>query len=90
MGGGCTKNRIVVNSTAADALLSFPNNGTSKWLSPMTNDTLLANSTRMTVAQAVQTVIPEFSAPTMILAFVVLSALITLANKHYRRPQHQT
>ena len=31
--GGCTKNRIVYNSTAADALLAPPNNGTSRWLS---------------------------------------------------------
>ncbi len=50
--GSCTKNRIVYNSTAADALLGPPNNGTSKWLSSLTNDTVAANSTRMDIAQA--------------------------------------
>ena len=53
LGGGCTKNRLVYNSAAADALLAPPNNGTSKWLSPLTNATVLANATRMGVAQAV-------------------------------------
>jgi hypothetical protein len=50
--GSCTKNRIVYNSTAADALLAPPNNGTSKWLSMMTNDTVAENATRMSVVQA--------------------------------------
>ena len=50
--GGCTKNRIVYNSTAADALLAPPNNGTSKWLSPLSNDTANANPTMLGVVQA--------------------------------------
>ncbi len=50
--GSCLKNRLVYNSSAADALLASPNNGTSQWLSPLTNATVLANATRMTVAQA--------------------------------------
>ncbi len=50
--GNCMKNRLVYNSSAADALLATPNNGTSKWLSPLTNATVLANATRMSVAQA--------------------------------------
>ena len=50
--GGCTKNRLVYNSSAADALLALPNNGTSKWLSPMSNDTANANPTIMSVVQA--------------------------------------
>jgi hypothetical protein len=52
LGGSCTKNRIVYNATGADYLLAAPNNGTSKWLSTMTNDTVLANATRMDVVQA--------------------------------------
>ena len=52
LGGGCTKNRIVYNATAADALLAPPNNGTSRWLSPLSNDTVAANSTRIDVVQA--------------------------------------
>ncbi len=50
--GSCSKNRLVYNSSAADALLAPPNNGTSQWLSPLTNATVLANATRMRVAQA--------------------------------------
>ncbi len=50
--GGCTKNRIVYNSSAADALLALPNNGTSKWLSPLSNDTANANPTTMGITQA--------------------------------------
>jgi hypothetical protein len=50
--GGCTKNRIVYNSSASDALLALPNNGTSKWLSPLSNDTANANPTVLGVAQA--------------------------------------
>jgi hypothetical protein len=50
--GSCIKNRLVYNSSAADALLASPNNGTSKWLSPLTNATVLANATRLSVAQA--------------------------------------
>ena len=88
-GGGCTKNRIVYNSTAADALLAPPNNGTSKWLSPMTNDTVLANATRMTLPAALQVAIPEFSAPMMIAAFISLGLLVVFATKH-RRPASQT
>ena len=52
-GGSCTKNRLVYNSEAADALLSPPNNGTSVWLSPLTNATVACNATRMSVNQAV-------------------------------------
>jgi hypothetical protein len=51
-GGSCTKNRIVYNSTAADLLLAPPNNGTSKYLSSMQNDTVASNATRYTIAQA--------------------------------------
>jgi hypothetical protein len=50
--GGCTKNRLVYNSSAADVLLAPPNNGTSKWLSPLSNDTANANPTILGVAQA--------------------------------------
>ena len=50
--GSCAKNRIVYNSSAADALLALPNNGTSKWLSPLSNDTANANPTSMGIAQA--------------------------------------
>ena len=50
--GSCTKNRIVYDSSAADALLAPPNNGTSKYLSPLSNDTVAANATRLTVTQA--------------------------------------
>ena len=39
------KNRLVYDSSAADALLAPPNNGTSQWLSPKTNATVLANAT---------------------------------------------
>ena len=53
LGGGCPKNRLVYNAAAADTLLSPPNNGTSQWLSPMTNATVLPNSTRIGIAQAV-------------------------------------
>jgi hypothetical protein len=50
--GSCIKNRIVYDSAAADALLAPPNNGTSRWLSPLTNATVAANATRLTVTQA--------------------------------------
>jgi hypothetical protein len=53
LGGGCTKNRLVCNGAAADTLLAPPNNGGSQWLSPLTNATVLPNSTRIGVAQAV-------------------------------------
>ncbi len=89
MGGGCTKNRIVYNSTAADALLALPNNGTSQWLSPMTNDTVLANATRMTVAQAAVQAIPEFSTTAMILTLTGLSAIAVLAAKRKRLIRQQ-
>jgi hypothetical protein len=53
LGGGCAKNRLVINAASADALLASPNYGTSKWLSPLTNATVLANATRIGIAQAV-------------------------------------
>jgi hypothetical protein len=53
VGGSCSKNRIVYDSAAADALLSPPNNGTSNWLSILTNDPVAINATRLTIAQAV-------------------------------------
>jgi hypothetical protein len=52
LGGGCTKNRIVFNSSSADALLAPPNNGTSKWLSTYQNDTVAPDATRIGIAQA--------------------------------------
>ena len=51
-GGGCTKNRLVCDAAAADALLSSPNNGTSSWLSPLTNDQVAKNATRLSIYQA--------------------------------------
>ena len=51
-GGSCTKNRIVYGPEAADALLSSPNNGTSRWLSPLTNDPVAKNATRLSINQA--------------------------------------
>jgi hypothetical protein len=81
-GGGCAKNRIVYNSTAADVLLAAPNNGTSQWLSPMTNATVLPNATRMTVVQAVATyAVPEFSAATIIFSLVGAGVFALLLNK---------
>jgi hypothetical protein len=53
LGGSCSKNRLVYNSATADALLASPNNGSSKWLSPMQNATVLANATRIGLAQAI-------------------------------------
>jgi hypothetical protein len=53
LGGGCTKNRLVYDSASADALLAPPNNGTSPWLSMMSNVTVAATSSRMTAARAV-------------------------------------
>jgi hypothetical protein len=53
LGGGCTKNRLVYNAAAADALLAPPNNGASQWLSPLTNATVLPNASRIGLAQAV-------------------------------------
>jgi hypothetical protein len=52
LGGSCSKNRIVYDTEAADALLSSPNNGTSIWLSPLSNDTVAKNSTRLGINQA--------------------------------------
>jgi Dockerin type I domain len=52
IGGSCTKNRIVCDAVAADLLLAPPNNGTSQWLSPITNDTVLPNATRIGIVQA--------------------------------------
>ena len=53
LGGSCSKNRLVYNSQAADALLSTTNNGTSKWLSPMSNATVASNAARQSIAQAI-------------------------------------
>ena len=87
-GGSCAKNRIVYNSSAADGLLAPPNNGTSPWLSPLTNATVLANATRMGVAQAALQfgggVVPEFSAVAMILAFAGVAVFAVFANKKQR------
>lgn len=52
-GGSCAKNRLVYDSQAADALLSQPKNGTSIWLSPLTNATVIKNATQMNIYQAV-------------------------------------
>jgi hypothetical protein len=52
VGGSCKTNRLVYDAAAADALLASPNNGTSRWLSPLTNDTVAVNATRMGVVQA--------------------------------------
>ena len=52
LGGSCTRNRIVSSEAAADLLLLAPQNGTSSWLSPITNATVAANATRIGVAQA--------------------------------------
>ena len=52
LGGGCTKNRLVYNAAAAVALLAPPNNGSSQWLSPLTNATVLSNASRIGLAQA--------------------------------------
>ena len=52
VGGSCTKNRLVSSTAAADLLLASPNNGTSSWLSPLTNATVASNSTRLSVPQA--------------------------------------
>ena len=52
VGGSCTKNRLVSTSTAADLLLAPPKNGTSSWLSPLSNATVASNATRLTVPQA--------------------------------------
>ena len=52
LGGGCAKNRLVYNAAAAVALLAPPNNGSSQWLSPLTNATVLSNSSRIGLAQA--------------------------------------
>jgi hypothetical protein len=53
VGGSCSKNRIVYDPEAADALLASPNNGTSIWLSPLSNDQVAKNATRLSIAQAV-------------------------------------
>jgi hypothetical protein len=52
VGGSCSRNRIVYGPEAADALLSSPNNGTSIWLSPLMNDTVAKNATRLSIGQA--------------------------------------
>ena len=52
VGGSCTKNRLVYDDVSADALLSSPNYGTSRWLSVLSNDTVAENSTRKGVVQA--------------------------------------
>ena len=90
-GASCTKNRIVYNSTAADTLLASPNNGTSQWLSPMTNATVLSNATRMTVIQAVAAYgVPEFSSVTLVLMVTGLGAFVVFAAKRQRRPPPST
>jgi hypothetical protein len=48
--GGCSKNRVVYNQTAADALIG--NNGTSPYVSMMQNVTIASNPTVMTIEQA--------------------------------------
>jgi hypothetical protein len=48
--GGCTKNRVVYNQAAADALIA--NNGTSPYLTMMQNVTIPSNATIMTIDQA--------------------------------------
>jgi hypothetical protein len=48
--GGCTKNRVVYNQAAADALLS--NNGTSQYMTMMQNVTIPSNATVLTIPQA--------------------------------------
>ncbi len=53
LGGGCTKNRLVYNTQAADALLSAPNFGTSQWLSTAYNVTVPSSATRLSIAAAV-------------------------------------
>jgi hypothetical protein len=52
LGGGCAKNRLVYDIASADSLLAPPNNGTSRWLSPLSNATVLPNATRMSVPEA--------------------------------------
>jgi len=52
VGNDCTENRMVYDSSAADALLAPPNNGASKWLSQLTNTTIAPNATRMGIVQA--------------------------------------
>jgi len=86
-GGGCVKNRIVFNSTAADALLAPPNNGTSKWLSPLQNATVLPSAPRLTISEATLqamggATIPEFSTGALTL---VLSIVMTVAVLGIRR-----
>jgi hypothetical protein len=53
IGGSCSKNRLVYNSQAADALIAAPNNGTSQWLSPLSNVQVAVNATRLNIAKAV-------------------------------------
>lgn len=48
--GSCTKNRIVYDQTAADALLA--SNGTSPYITAIQNVTIPANATVMTIVQA--------------------------------------
>jgi hypothetical protein len=50
VGGSCTKNRLVSSSATADLLLASPNNGTSSWLSPLSNATVASNATRLSVS----------------------------------------
>ena len=51
IGGGGSKKRLTENPAAADNLLL--NNGKSTWLSPLSNDTVAKNATRMGITQAV-------------------------------------
>jgi hypothetical protein len=48
--GGCTKNRVVYNQAAADALLAH--NGSSTYLTMMQNTTIPSNATVLTIAKA--------------------------------------
>jgi hypothetical protein len=48
--GGCTKNRVVYNQAAADALIA--NNGTSSYLTMMQNVTIPSDAAIMTIDQA--------------------------------------
>jgi hypothetical protein len=48
--GGCTKNRVVYNQAAADALLA--SNGTSQYITMLQNVTIPSNATVLTIPQA--------------------------------------
>ncbi len=50
--GSCSKNRVIYDQTAANALLA--NNGTSKYVISSQNITILSNATTMSLLQAVR------------------------------------